>query len=68
MKNAFLVATLLAIACLTGACERQDYKDTRQFTHHGEHAAAHGSAAAPGHDGAAAPAGHDEKKPAADPK
>jgi|GEM_PF-2159528 len=62
-----VLASLLALAFLTGACEKQSYSETRAFTHHGKHAGAetgnHGAASgAPGaaHDKAAAekPAAH----------
>ena len=66
MKVAALAA-VLAIAFLTGACEKQSYADTRTFTHHGEHAGSGHEATS--HDaahGATAPteAGAAEQKPA----
>lgn len=33
-----LLASVLAFAFLTGACEKQSYSETRAFTHHGKHA------------------------------
>jgi len=61
-----VLASLLALAFLSGACEKQSYSETRAFTHHGKHGgesgAAHaseGAAAAPHDKGAAAkPAAH----------
>ncbi len=58
MKRTFYVICLLSLGCLTLSCEKQSYKDTRQFTHHGEHGhghhdKSHGAAghAAPSHGG-----------------
>lgn len=34
-----LLISVLTLAFLTGACEKQSYSETRAFTHHGSHAA-----------------------------
>ena len=61
--KATVLASLLALAFLTGACEKQSYSETRAFTHHGKHAGAtdgaHGAAAHGAHGAAA------DKAPAA---
>lgn len=33
-----LLVSVLTLAFLTGACEKQSYSETRAFTHHGKHA------------------------------
>ena len=56
-----LLVSVITLAFLTGACEKQSYSETRAFTHHGSHG---------GHSGGthqtegAAGAAHD--KPAAE--
>ncbi len=57
--KATVLASLLALAFLTGACEKQSYSETRAFTHHGKHAGAADGAHGGEHNGAhgaAAPA------------
>ena len=58
--KATVLASLLALAFLTGACEKQSYSETRAFTHHGKHAGAadgaHNGAHGGEHNGAAAAA------------
>lgn len=54
--KATVLASLLALAFLTGACEKQSYSETRAFTHHGKHAGAADGAHGGEHNGAAAAA------------
>ena len=54
--KAIVLASLLALAFLTGACEKQSYSETRAFTHHGKHAGAADGAHGGEHNGAAAAA------------
>ena len=54
--KATVLASLLALAFLTGACEKQSYSETRAFTHHGKHAGASDGAHGGEHGAAAAPA------------
>lgn len=61
-----LLASVLTLAFLTGACEKQSYSETRAFTHHGQHGGeatdTHKPAGAPpvtpGAAAAEKPAGH----------
>lgn len=50
------LASVLACAALVCACEKQDYAETRAFTHHGEHGASHGGHGEAAHGAAPAAA------------
>lgn len=56
-----LLVSVLTLAFLTGACEKQSYAETRAFTHHGKHAG-EGS----GTHATETPAGATQAKPAAE--
>ncbi len=56
-----LLVSVITLAFLTGACEKQSYTETRAFTHHG----AHGGEAGGAHKTEGA-AGAAHEKPAAE--
>jgi hypothetical protein len=37
MNRTFYAICLMLLGCFSLSCEKQSYKETRQFTHHGEH-------------------------------
>jgi hypothetical protein len=59
------LASVLALAAFTGACEKQSYSETRAFSHHGSHGAEHGTTHGSDKSHAPAPAPAAKPEPAA---
>jgi len=57
------LASVLALAFLSGACEKQSYSETRAFTHHGSHGGEPGDHKKTASDPGSAPAA--QEKPGA---
>lgn len=68
MKILSAAALPLSLVCALASCERQSYKETRAYTHHGETHADHGEHADHGkhHEEEAHPGGPELKEHAAD--